>query len=710
MKQITVDTNGYYIDGERQFLISGEFHYFRVPHEAWRERLTLLKEQGANCVATYIPWNVHEPSEGEYRFDEGTYRDLEGFLRLCEELDMFIICRPGPYVYTEMKMGGLPIWLNETYPDIEAQDIHGTRKGGASYMHPTFLEKARLWYAQVCPIIARHTVSRGGKVAYVQLDNELRAHPPVGDCDYNPTSMGLHQEDGRYAKFLKRRYADIGQVNVAYGTDYTCFAEIEPLSYRDAKDYKNLRRANEYWDFYYDTMGEYMYTLGQYARENGIDCPFVHNSATPSQTACFKQTVERMGEDFLLGCDHYYNLDMFWPQNNPTPQYALRILTSNELLRMYGYPPTIYEMPSGSLADWPPITAHDSKACYLVNLALGAKGINYYIFAGGKNPGDGDRSFGTTGDIYDFSAPISPTGEVRPLYYAQKDTNDFLEKNMWLADAETECDFRVGLVWDYATRLCYLPDGMFELSGSNAWWLLQHGVLATAMCSTYMPAYADLEKGTLLQQTDKPLVVVSGDYMPRAVQENLIRFVQNGGKLLVCPTLPTMDENLTPCTLLKDFIGCGDIHPVPRSFYELRVGDIKNVYVNEGEFVCEKAPEDATVFAVEEEDGSTLGFKKAFENGGTVMWFGLKWHHSNHEHAQVFRYLMEELSCDGPTVTLSNPNVWAVVRSSGDKRMLFLMSLYSAPMETEVSVKTEDGVRDLGVQALGPMEVRCITV
>lgn len=710
MKEILINKTAYQVNGENQFLISGEFHYFRVPHEVWRERLTLLKEAGANCVATYIPWNVHEPREGEFRFDKDTYRDLEGFLQLCKELDMFVICRPGPYVYTEMKLGGLPLWLPEKYPETDAQDIHGVRKGGASYLHPTFLAKTRAWYAQVCPIIAKYMLSRGGTVAYVQLDNELRAHPPVGDCDYNPVSMELHREDGRYASYLKKRYANVDALNAAYETAFSTFGAVEPLSYRDAKTLADLRRANDYWDFYYDTMGEYLYILGQYAREYGIDCPFVHNSATPSQTACFKQTVERMGEDFILGCDHYYNLDMFWPQNNPTPQYALRILTSNELLRAYGYPATIYEMPSGSLADFPPITAEDSKTCYLVNLALGVKGFNYYIFAGGKNPGDGDMSFGTTGDIYDFSAPISPDGEIRPLYYAQKDTNAFLSENVWLANAEAVTDFRVGLIWDYATRLCYLPDHMFSLSGSNAWWLLQHGVLATAMCSTYMPEYTDLADPRVAEDTSKPLVVTTADYMPRAVQENLIRFVQNGGKLLICPVIPTMDEQLQPCTLLKDFLGTGDTHAVARNFYQLRVGDVQNVYVNEGEFVCEQPPADATVFGVEQENGDAVGWKKTFAGGGAALWFGLKWHHSNHEHLQMFRYLMEELSCDAPTVTSSNPNVWAVVRTDGEKRMLFLMSLYSAPMVTDITVKTADGTLDLGTQSLQPMEVRCITL
>jgi len=54
----------------------------------------------------------------------------------------------------------------------------------------------------------------------------------------------------------------------------------------------------------------------------------------------FSETVETLGNKaFLLGSDHYYNLDQSWPQNNPTPQYAATIFVSLETLRLMGYPP-----------------------------------------------------------------------------------------------------------------------------------------------------------------------------------------------------------------------------------------------------------------------------------------------------------------------------------------------------------------------------------
>ena len=151
-----------------------------------------------------------------------------------------------------------------------------------------------------------------------------------------------------------------------------------------------MRRTKDYFEFYLSTVAEYARTLGGWMRELGIDTPIIHNSAGPGMNALFRETVDAMGDGFLLGSDHYYNLSQDARQNNPTPQHAINVFASNEMLRLYGYPPTVFELPAGSLSDWPPITASDAKAFYFANVALGMKGHNYYIFTGGPNPpGDG---------------------------------------------------------------------------------------------------------------------------------------------------------------------------------------------------------------------------------------------------------------------------------------------------------------------------------
>ena len=72
MPKITFDTDSYYLDGKPFFLYSGEIPYFRVPRKDWRFRLQKLKDAGANCVSTYIPWGFHEPEEGSVSFEPGS--------------------------------------------------------------------------------------------------------------------------------------------------------------------------------------------------------------------------------------------------------------------------------------------------------------------------------------------------------------------------------------------------------------------------------------------------------------------------------------------------------------------------------------------------------------------------------------------------------------------------------------------------------------
>src|SRR5271157_1891088 len=217
---IQFDPVSYRINGKPTYLYSGEFHYFRVPKVDWRRRMELFREAGGNCVATYIPWFLHEPEEGKIVFGgESGVLDFEAFLHTAREVGLYVVARPGPYQYSEMKYDGLPGWLCENYPDLRAQNLDGTpfRVSCVSYLHPLFLEKARKWFDHVAPIIAAYTVSRGGPVALTQLDNEMTGiHIWFGSLDYNPVSMGFGKPDGRYPHFLRQRYGDMGTLNHAY--------------------------------------------------------------------------------------------------------------------------------------------------------------------------------------------------------------------------------------------------------------------------------------------------------------------------------------------------------------------------------------------------------------------------------------------------------------------------------------------------------------
>ena len=99
MKTFTVEKDGFRLGGEPFRVISGAIHYFRVPREYWRDRLIKLKACGFNTVETYVAWNMHEPSEGE--FDYSDMLDIEDFLATAAELGLYAIIHPGPYICSE---------------------------------------------------------------------------------------------------------------------------------------------------------------------------------------------------------------------------------------------------------------------------------------------------------------------------------------------------------------------------------------------------------------------------------------------------------------------------------------------------------------------------------------------------------------------------------------------------------------------------------
>ena len=106
LSPITFDALCYRIEGKPVYLYSGEMHYFRVPKTDWSRRMKLLKEAGGNCVATYIPWLLHEPEESTFRFGEAAdWLDLDGNL----------LVRDDPYAGLSITRGQ---WAASTAPGL----------------------------------------------------------------------------------------------------------------------------------------------------------------------------------------------------------------------------------------------------------------------------------------------------------------------------------------------------------------------------------------------------------------------------------------------------------------------------------------------------------------------------------------------------------------------------------------------------------------
>ena len=152
----------FYLDGNPFQIISGAIHYFRVVPEYWRDRLEKLKAMGCNTVETYIPWNLHEPVKGTFRFDG--MLDVERFVRTAQDLGLYVILRPSPYICAEWELGGLPAWLL-------AED--GVR---FRVSDPRFQAHVADYYRVLMEKLVPLQADRGGPVLLMQVENEYGSY------------------------------------------------------------------------------------------------------------------------------------------------------------------------------------------------------------------------------------------------------------------------------------------------------------------------------------------------------------------------------------------------------------------------------------------------------------------------------------------------------------------------------------------------------
>ncbi|WP_232735685.1 glycoside hydrolase family 35 protein [Alteribacter populi] len=191
MSNLTVSGNKLYLKNEPIQIISGAIHYFRIVPEYWEDRLMKLKACGFNCVETYVPWNLHEPKEGEFNFSG--MANIEEFIRIAERLGLYVIVRPSPYICAEWEFGGLPAWL-----------LSDRNMKLRSYYQP-FLEKVDHYYDVILEKLKPLQQTHGGPIIAMQIENEY----------------GSYGNDKRYLHYLK-------EAMISRGVDVLLFTSDGP--------------------------------------------------------------------------------------------------------------------------------------------------------------------------------------------------------------------------------------------------------------------------------------------------------------------------------------------------------------------------------------------------------------------------------------------------------------------------------------------------
>src|SRR4051812_6086196 len=156
---VTFDKYSLMVDNQRVYFWSGEIHPFRLPNpDLWRDMLQKMKANGYNGVSIYVDWAYHSPKPGVYDFSG--VRDLDRFLDMANQLGIYVIARPGPYINAEVDAGGFPGWLT-------------TKAGTARTNNAAYMSYTDEYQSHIDPILARHQLTNDtGTVILYQIENE----------------------------------------------------------------------------------------------------------------------------------------------------------------------------------------------------------------------------------------------------------------------------------------------------------------------------------------------------------------------------------------------------------------------------------------------------------------------------------------------------------------------------------------------------------
>jgi len=248
---VTLRANGdhFELDGKPFQIISGAIHYARVPRAYWRDRLRKARAMGLNTVETYVFWNLHEPSPGQFDFDG--QNDIAEFIREAQQEGLFVILRPGPYVCAEWDFGGYPAWLLHE-PDMEVRTSN-----------PAFIAAATRWFHRLGQELAPLQSGNGGPIIAVQVENEYgsfgsdhnymeQIHHLLIDSGFDRAM--LYTADGADELpngSLPELPAVINFGSGSAKTEFAKLAKVRP---------NGPRMCGEYWDGWFDHWGDKHHT------------------------------------------------------------------------------------------------------------------------------------------------------------------------------------------------------------------------------------------------------------------------------------------------------------------------------------------------------------------------------------------------------------------------------------------------------------------
>ncbi len=473
-------------------LISGEVHYWRLDPDNWVSILKTVSEMGIKVIATYVCWDYHEISPGVYDFTGETNprRNLTGFLDLLTDLGFWIIFRPGPYIYSEWKNGGVP---------DDAARYHR--------MDPAFQARAMQYMQAVTEVAKPYQATNGGRILLWQSDNEIDPWP-----HWYTEQLGLGKQSGPFHDYLKMRYQDVNELNAVWQTNYASIEQARAVIALFPDEPTKLRRYIDFVDFQHWYVNQVSEWGVKAYRKLGVDVPIYLNAYSGVGTQSWSE-MEMIAD--LVGTDTYPTNEFdHWPNEHRNFLDSIRYTAAMSKL------PYIAEFEAGTWHDWLGDVGMLSSNHYVMTaisaLSGGVAGWNWYMLVNRDNW---------------YQSPINEWGRTRPDLFAafKQMVSLFFEVQPYAWEKQTN------------TALTYNPQQRASVRPAQP--------LFQAFYDAGVDyAFFDTVRGDCKQNV---LFYAGAYWMARDVQEKLKNYVLEGGNLVFLGTYPYLDEKLQPCNLLE---------------------------------------------------------------------------------------------------------------------------------------------------------------
>ncbi len=687
----SIKEDSFYFGDNKAFLNSGEIHYFRIKRELWDKHLKAASEAGLTVVSTYVPWAWHEPEESHFDFVGSTCpeRDLKSWLQRCQDHGLFCILKPGPFILAEFRGAGLPDWFLRRFGnEVKMRNRHGeiVQSDGVSLFHPVYLEKVKLWYDQVMPLIKSYEVSMGGPVIMMQVCNEIGVF-----------SWLAHQADyggevkSRYIKYLSEKYSTIDELNKHWGTFYHSFENVESppdgkIPYQSKGDRSRDYDWHSFWRRYY---GDYLRFLTNLVRERGVSIPLYHNLPGWIFGSGFEFPVNiTMYEDLygdkseiIFGVDH---IPEFVSHRNMHDDRIINDITQT----MQGNKPLFAaEFQSGSREYHIVTNPREMELFYKASIANGLKGWNYYMFSQGRNP---ERK-GYSGDTFYWFTPLTAEGERTDVFSLIRRMSRLVKvsENL-IVNAKRKADICVLFYPPYyatelerpetgASGLLFVPSGIRRPAYFD-------GLLKVLQVLNIDYDMADLSNTTAEKLSQYSQVwTLCTDEMNAGEQQILADYANEGGQIVIFPFLPDRDFSQQQCTILRDVMSIQNLGIEVIDSPLIDIFDLKDIKCANPQIVHDDESLPETEIIARTLRGTPCGFVKK-TGMGSITFLGTWLGYDTEGHKPVYEAFLKRSGAKLRQATSTNDNITVRERfTNGNSAVLFIGNYFNEKQKAVVT-------------------------